>query len=90
MRDSVTDEKFLLRSQLAFELENRFPDYFCPRYSMVMFHRLPYAEAKSRGVIQEDILQTLTQSVDTVAAVDFALAESLIKEKLTPVTLNPE
>jgi len=90
MRDSVTDEKFLLRSQLAFELENRFPDYFCPRYSMVMFHRLPYAEAKSRGVIQEEILQTLTQSVDTVAAVDFALAESLIKEKLTPVTLNPE
>jgi len=57
---------------------------------MVMFHRLPYAEAKSRGVIQESILQELTKSVETVTAVDFALAESLIKEKLTPITLNPE
>ncbi|MDQ7049125.1 MAG: NAD(P)/FAD-dependent oxidoreductase [Enterobacterales bacterium] len=53
MRDSVRDKKFLLRSSLAFELENRFPEHFCPRYSMVMFHRLPYSEAKERGIIQE-------------------------------------
>lgn len=89
MRDSVRDEKFLLRSALAFELENRFPDYFCPRYSMVMFHRLPYAEAKSRGVIQEEILQALTAQVDSVDAVDFDTAESLIKERLAKVQLNP-
>lgn len=89
MRDSVRDEKFLLSNALAFELENRFPDYFCPRYSMVMFHRLPYAEAKERGTIQQEILQELIQNIDSLQQVDFDLATSLIKQKLKPVTLNP-
>lgn len=89
MRDSVRDDKFILRTALAFDLENRFPNYFCPRYSMVMFHRLPYAEAKSRGILQEEILQQLTNSVDSVAEVDFNLATRLIEEKLLPLELNP-
>ncbi len=89
MRDSVRDEVFLLKSALAFELEKRFPDYFCPRYSMVMFHRLPYAEAKSRGQIQEQILSLLTQDVLSIDEVDFVLAELEIKQQLSPVDLNP-
>ena len=89
MRDSVRDEKFLLRSALAFELESRFPERFCPRYSMVMFHRLPYAEAKARGVIQESILQELTKNVTDIRDVNFSLAEKLITDKLTRVLLNP-
>jgi len=89
MRDSVRDEKFLLRNALAFELENRFPEHFCPRYSMVMFHRLPYAEAKQRGSIQEEILQQLTVNVDAIDKVDYAMAEQLIAEKLSKVELNP-
>ena len=89
MRDSVTDEKFLLRNKLAFELENRFPDYFCPRYSMVMFHRLPYAEAKKRGVVQEEILVELTQDVSSLEEVDYVYAKEMIKGKLATLTLNP-
>ncbi|WP_444995928.1 FAD-dependent oxidoreductase [Aliikangiella sp. IMCC44359] len=89
MRDSVRDEKFLLRNALAFELENRFPDYFCPRYSMVMFHRLPYAEAKSRGSIQEEILMQLTDSARALDDINYSIAEKLIKQKLSRVQLNP-
>ncbi|WP_196140118.1 NAD(P)/FAD-dependent oxidoreductase [Aliikangiella sp. G2MR2-5] len=89
MRDSVRDDKFLMRSALAFELEKRFPDYFCPRYSMVMFHRLPYAEAQSRGSIQEEILQQLTKSIESVEQVDYSEAEELVKAKLQPLVLNP-
>ncbi|MET1255231.1 FAD-dependent oxidoreductase [Aliikangiella maris] len=89
MRDSVRDKKFLLKNALAFELEKRFSGYFCPRYSMVMFHRLPYSEAKSRGIIQEAILNQLTESIQSIKQVDYALAEQLIKEKLSPVSLNP-
>lgn len=89
MRDSVRDEKFLLRNALAFELENKFPEYFCPRYSMVMFHRLPYSEAKSRGIIQEEILQLLTENISSLNEVDYTAAESLIIEKLNKVKLNP-
>ena len=89
MRDSVRDEKFLLKSVLGFELEKRFPEFFCPRYSMVMFHRLPYAEAKERGVIQEEILSELTESINGIEFIDFHLAENLISKKLTKVILNP-
>ncbi len=89
MRDSVRDEKFLLRGELAFDLENRFQDYFCPRYSMVMFHRLPYSLAQSRGVIQEEILQELTKDISAINDVDYHYAEKLILEKLDKVILNP-
>ncbi len=89
MRDSVRDQKYLLKSALGFELEKRSPKFFCPRYSMVMFHRLPYAEAKKRGVIQEEILSELTANISEIEFVDFELAESLISKKLTQVTLNP-
>lgn len=90
MRDSVRDPKFLLCNALAFELEKRFPEYFCPRYSMVMFHRLPYSEAKSRGIVQQQILQQLTETVNDISQVDFANAETLIKQQLSKVKLNPD
>jgi kynurenine 3-monooxygenase len=89
MRDSVRDEKFLLKNALGFELEKQFPDFFCPRYSMVMFHRLAYSEAKRRGVIQEEILSELTDNILELELVDFNLAEKLISKKLTQVNLNP-
>jgi kynurenine 3-monooxygenase len=89
MRDSVRDEKFLLRNALAFELENRYPNQFCPRYSMVMFHRLPYSEAMSRGVTQNEILHHLTQNISELSEINYTIAENLINEKLTIVELNP-
>jgi len=87
MRDSVTDKKFILKNALAFELENLFPERFCPRYSMVMFHRLPYSEAKERGVIQEDVLCQLTDGVSDIDGVDFRLAERLVS-RLPLLNLN--
>lgn len=88
MRDSVRDEKFIFRNVLAFELEKRFPTRFCPRYSMVMFHRLPYAVAQQRGNIQAHILKALTEKAVTLEQVDFDLARRLIEERLTEVELN--
>ncbi len=80
MRDSVRDSKFLLKKELAWKLEELYPDSFIPRYSMVMFHLLPYAEAYRRGKIQAAILEELTTSAKTVNEVDFARAERLIEE----------
>ncbi len=70
MRDSVRDPKFKLQKELGWKLEERYPNRFIPRYSMVMFHHLPYAEAQSRGRIQQGILDELTEGVDSVEAVD--------------------
>ncbi|QEG23660.1 FAD-dependent oxidoreductase [Mariniblastus fucicola] len=83
MQKSVIDPKFHLKKAIGFELEKRFPETFIPRYSLVMFHNLPYAEAKRQGVVQEEILNQLVDGVDELASIDFDLAERLVKAKLT-------
>lgn len=85
MRATVMDPKFALKKQLAFALEQRFGDRFIPRYSMVMFHRLPYALAQSRGRVQAEILSELVKDCDTLENVSFVHAEQLVREKLSPL-----
>ncbi len=82
MRSTVREPKFQLKKDLAFRLEERHPDRFIPRYSMVMFHTIPYAEAKRRGAIQEEILDELTSRVASVDQVDFLRADGLIAQRL--------
>ena len=82
MRSTVREPKFQLKKDLSFRLEERHPRTFIPRYSMVMFHTIPYAEAQQRGVIQEGILDELTNRAANVDEVDFARADHLIAERL--------
>jgi kynurenine 3-monooxygenase len=89
MRDSVRDPKFHLKKAIAFELESNFPDRFIPRYSMVMFHHIPYSIAQSRGQIQFEILDRLSAGIDDVKQLDLKLAEKLVKKEL-PVIFHKE
>jgi kynurenine 3-monooxygenase len=82
MRDAVRDPKFMLQKKLGFLLEERNPGMFVPRYSMVMFHHLPYAEARSRGAIQQRILDALTAGVTDVSQVDLARGDAMVKAEL--------
>lgn len=84
MRDSVADPHFLLMKKVGLELERRFPEYFIPKYSMVTFHRTPYAVAKQRGRIQQEILENLTHGASGLAEIDFARAGQLITQRLRP------
>lgn len=86
MRSSVADPKFQLKKEIGFELEKRFPTRFVPRYSMVMFRLIPYAEAMQRGVIQQEILGELVAGAKSIDDVDFAKAENKILRRLS--TLN--
>lgn len=83
MRSSVRDPKFHLKKQLEQILEQRHPERFIPRYSMVMFHRIPYAIAQERGKIQEAILDELAADREDIEHVDLRLADRLIEDKLT-------
>jgi len=85
MRSSVRDPVFLLRKQLEHELERRHGDRFVPRYSLVMFHRGPYADAYRRGETQAAILDELLEGAGTLDEVDFARADELIRERLEPL-----
>lgn len=82
MRDSVRDPKFLLKKAIGFELEKRFPERFIPRYGMVMFHRLPYAEAQRKGEVNRRILAELVEGIDAVEQVDWTRARRLVEQLL--------
>ena len=82
MRDSVRHRDFLLRKALERELEQRHAGVFIPRYSLVMFHRIPYAEAHRRGRIQAEILDELLEGKSELADVDLSRASELVAERL--------
>jgi kynurenine 3-monooxygenase len=86
MRDTVRDPKFALRKALAFELENRLPEHFIPRYSMVMFHAdIPYLVAQQRGEIQSALLEEFTANASDMDEVDLAAATAAVRNRLPPI-----
>ncbi|MEO1202122.1 MAG: NAD(P)/FAD-dependent oxidoreductase [Pseudomonadota bacterium] len=86
MRDTVRDPKFALRQQLAFELERRLPEYFIPRYSMIMFHAdIPYAVAQTRGDVQREILEEFTADANALSEVDLSAAERAVIRRLPAI-----
>lgn len=85
MRDRVADPKFLFRKKVELELEKRYPGRFVPKYAMVTFHRTPYSVAAKRGAIQDTILCELCDSVQRIDDIDWAKAEALVQQKITPL-----
>jgi len=85
MRESVRHRDFLLRKALERELEIRHPDRFVARYSLVMFHRIPYTEALERGRVQAQILDELLSGRNELTEVDLARAAQLVETRLTEV-----
>ena len=79
MRETVTDPKYGLKKAIGFELERRLPELYIPRYSMVMFHDMPYSEAFEKGQIQSSILDELAEGVDSVDDVNWEQAEAVVK-----------
>ena len=59
MRNDVLDNQFLRKQQLAFLLNEQFPNQFIPIYTMVSFTTIPYATALKRSKIQDMILDDL-------------------------------
>ncbi|HEY0179878.1 MAG TPA: NAD(P)/FAD-dependent oxidoreductase [Dokdonella sp.] len=85
MRDSVADADFLLRRELGRVLAERHPHRFVPRYSMVTFTRMPYAQAFARGAVQDAILREATAGRTQLAEIDLAAADALVVERLAPL-----
>jgi kynurenine 3-monooxygenase len=85
MRDSVADPAFLLRRELGRVLAERNPDRFKPRYSMVTFTRMPYAEAFTRGAEQDALLRELADGRQSLAEIDLAAADARVRAELAPL-----
>ncbi len=82
MRSTVTDPKYSLKKAIGFELERRLPELFIPRYSMVMFHDMPYSEALEKGEIQRTILNRLADGIQSIDSVDWEQAEAMVKSRI--------
>jgi kynurenine 3-monooxygenase len=84
MRDSVADPAFLLRRALGRVLADRNPDHFVPRYALVTFTRMPYAEAFARGAAQDRLLRELAAGKDRLDDIDLAGADVRVRRLLAP------
>ena len=85
MRDRVADPRFLFRKKVELELEKKYPGRFVPKYAMVTFHRTPYSVAAQRGGVQDRMLEQLCDSVERLEDVDWAKADALVRQGLTPL-----
>ena len=56
MRSGVVDPDYVAKRELALDLEQRHPGHLSPRYNMVMFSTMPYAEAQTRARRQAEII----------------------------------
>lgn len=81
MRSDVLNPKYRLKQAVAFKLETLFPNQFIPRYSMVMFHRMPYEEAQQRSLIQDGILDQLCNHIRDIRELDVSLAHELVSKE---------
>lgn len=87
MRDRVADPRFLFRKKVELALQAKYPQHFVPKYSMVTFHRIPYATALQRGQVQDRMLTELCDSMDRIEDLDWSNADRLIRTHLTPLEL---
>lgn len=74
MRDAVADPHYQLRRQLELELARRLPGSFVPRYSLVMFTSVPYAQVRERGRRQLALLKELTAGRASLDEIDLDAA----------------
>jgi len=87
MRDRVADPRFLFRKKVELALETKYPGRFVPKYSMVTFHRIPYAVALRRGQIQDRMLTELCAGIDKIEDLDWNKAATMIRTELAPMEL---
>ncbi len=80
MRDHVNDPKYIKRRNLELRLEKLFPDRFIPRYSMVSFHQIPYADVYKKGEKQFNIIDQLLKADSTGQKIDKSLVNKLLAE----------
>jgi kynurenine 3-monooxygenase len=88
MRDRVSDPRFLFRKKVEFALQEKYPQRFVPKYSMVTFLRVPYATALKRGQVQDRMLTELCERIDRIEDLDWEKAERLVYSELSPLELQ--
>jgi kynurenine 3-monooxygenase len=84
MSSKVGDEKFLLKKKIEHKIETTYPELYRSRYGMVTYTLIPYNLCLEAGLIQQEILNELTQNLTCSEDLDLGHAHALLMEKFTP------
>ncbi len=85
MRFKVSEPKFLLRKKIEKMISEMYPDQYVPKYSMVSFTTIPYAEAMEAGKKQDAFFERIMtlenieenwNSTEVVTLIDIWLKEA--------------
>ncbi|MCK9488575.1 MAG: FAD-dependent monooxygenase [Xanthomonadales bacterium] len=82
MRDRVDDPDYKLKREIEAELQRRHPERFMPRYALVTFSALPYAQAESHDRLQTGIVDELARGLTSAADTDWHQAARLVESQL--------
>lgn len=83
MRDLVAHKDFMLKKKAEVLLEQRYPESFLSKYSMVSFHRIPYSVAMKRGQIQDRVLMKICGTLETIEEFNVEDAFAQITQEFT-------
>ena len=78
MRDHVNDTEYKKRRNVELKLERMFPGQFIPRYSMVSFHQIPYAEVYQWGGKQSKIIRDVLKADPSGQSIDKDMVEKMM------------
>lgn len=85
MAEKTADPQFLYQKKLEKKLNEKFPEDYVSRYSLVSFSRAPYRLAYEAGVVQSKILNQLTKDHYPSEDINFETAKKIIDTELKPI-----
>lgn len=82
MRDRVDDPDYKLKRGIAAGLQARHPDRFMPRYALVTFSAMPYAQVEAHDRLQTALVDELAHGLESAAQTDWDRAADLVAGRL--------
>ena len=80
MRDDTGQSQFQLRKQVEHWLMTHYPNIYTDKYSLVSFHRVPYAYAQRCGELQRALLDALCEGLERLEDLDKDTVELALKQ----------
>jgi kynurenine 3-monooxygenase len=81
MRDLVAHKDFILKKKADVLLEQRYPESFISKYSMVTFHNILYSIAMKRGQIQDRMLMEMCSKINNIEELNLEAAFAQIQKE---------
>jgi kynurenine 3-monooxygenase len=82
MRDLTADKDFLLQKKIEGRFASKYPEKWIPLYSQVTFSHIPYHEALSSGIRQNEIMKEVMNRPDIEAVWDSEEIENEILKRI--------